>query len=117
MFLERAVELEPGKNFLGVERAEKYFRHAVRRFHGSHPPNLRLFRADAFDVLSRWIEPESAVGVHVYFPDPWPKHKHSGRRLLRPELYGLVSRVLQPGAIFRIGSDVEPYFERAVSDI
>ena len=117
LFLERAVELEPGKNFLGVERADKYFRHAVRRFLETSPPNLRLFRADAFDVLTRWIEPETVAGVHVYFPDPWPKNKHAGRRLLRPELYRLVFRVLQPGAIFRIGSDVEPYFRTAVSDI
>lgn len=117
LFLEQAVGLEPGKNFLGVERADKFFRHAVRRFFGTPPPNLKLFRADAFDVLSRWIEPESVAGVHVYFPDPWPKTKHAGRRLLRPELYHLVFRVLGPGSLFRIGSDVEPYFRAATAEI
>lgn len=117
LFLKQAVTLEPGKSFLGVERAEKFFRHAVRRFLETPPPSLRLFHADAFDVLARWIEPESVAGVHVYFPDPWPKTKHAKRRLLRPELYRLVFRVLAPGGIFRIGSDVEPYFLAAEADI
>jgi tRNA (guanine-N7-)-methyltransferase len=117
LFLEQAVRLEPGKNFLGVERADKFFRHAVRRFLEAPPPNLRLFRADAFDVLTRWIAPETLAGVHVYFPDPWPKARHAGRRLLRPQLYQLVFCALEPGALLRIASDVEPYFRTATRDI
>ncbi|MCA9728037.1 MAG: methyltransferase domain-containing protein [Candidatus Eisenbacteria bacterium] len=117
LYLEQAVRLEPGKNFLGVERAEKYFRHAVRRFWDDPPPNLRLVQTDAFDLLSRWLPAGSVCAVHVYFPDPWPKVRHAKRRLFQPQLYRLAHRVLRPEGILRIGSDVEPYFGTAVREI
>ena len=29
------------------------------------------------------IAPASLAGIHVYFPDPWPKKRHHKRRLLQ----------------------------------
>ena len=113
LFLAQASVLEPDTDFLGVEKAGKYFRHAVDRIWKSGCRNVRLCEADAFDLLERWIPPGSIRGVHVYFPDPWPKSRHSKRRLFQPALFRGIARALPPHGCLRIASDVTPYFERA----
>lgn len=117
LYLVEAARLRPDSDFLGIERAGKWFRLAVQRAHRSGLTNIRLLQADAFDVLARWVPPGSAAAVHVYFPDPWPKQRHGRRRLLQPMLYRLTARALADSGRLFLASDVEPYFHHAVSEI
>jgi tRNA (guanine-N7-)-methyltransferase len=114
LFLQEVARLRPEANFLGVERAEKWFRRAVARFLAGPPANVRLVNADAFDLLTRWIPPESLGAVHIYFPDPWPKRRHAKRRLLQEALFLPVARALSPGAPLFLASDVGEYFAQAL---
>ncbi len=45
--------------------------------------NLRLIQHDAVEVLEHMLPAASLAGVHIYFPDPWPKKRHHKRRLLQ----------------------------------
>ena len=45
--------------------------------------NVRIVQHDAVEVLERMIAPASLDGVHVFFPDPWPKKRHHKRRLIQ----------------------------------
>ena len=117
LFVRSAAAARTESDFLAVERAAKYFHRAVERIHEAEQPNVRLVRADAFDLLTRWVPAESVDHVHVYFPDPWPKQRHHKRRLLQPALFGLIARALKPGGRFWLGSDVGPYFETAVKQV
>jgi tRNA (guanine-N7-)-methyltransferase len=117
LYLVQAARLRPDSDFVGVERAGKWFRRAVYRVDRSGLPNVRIVCTDAFDFLARWVPPGSAAAVHVYFPDPWPKHRHGGRRLLQDRLYRLAAQALSPSGAFLVGSDVEPYFRAAVAEI
>lgn len=110
MFLRREAAARPGVGFLGVERAGKFFEMAVARIQRDGRPNVLLTRADAFDLLSRWI-PEGSLGaLHVYFPDPWPKKRHAKRRMLSPPLFDLGARVIGTNGLLSIATDVTPYF-------
>lgn len=117
LFLIEAARAQPATDFLGVERAGKWYRRAAERLHRSGLPNVRLARWDAFDFLARWVAPGSVAVVHVYFPDPWPKKRHARRRLLQESLYRLCARALPPGGELRIASDVEWYFLEATREI
>lgn len=117
LFLLEASRLRPESNFVGVERAGKWFHRAVERTMRAGRPNLRLVRTDAFDFLTRWVPPGSVAAVHVYFPDPWPKKRHAKRRLLQRPLFELAARALAPSAPLFLASDVGPYFEEAVAEI
>lgn len=117
LFLAQASESHPGVGYFGIERAEKYFRRTALRIHQSGCTNARVAQMDAFDALTRWFQPGVLGGVHIYFPDPWPKTRHAARRLLRPSIFPLVARCLRPGGVFRVASDVEPYFVEALSSI
>ena len=109
MFLREAARLHPDVNYLGVERAGKYYRVAVSRLTKTGSTNLRLMRADGLDVLDRWIAPGSIARLHIYFPDPWPKKRHHKRRIFRPELMELAARCLIPGGEFCVATDHGDY--------
>ena len=40
--------------------------------------NLRVIEHDAQEVLRQMIAPGSLTGIHVFFPDPWPKARQPG---------------------------------------
>jgi tRNA (guanine-N7-)-methyltransferase len=44
--------------------------------------NLRVVQHDAVEVFEEMLGPDTLDGVHVFFPDPWPKKRHHKRRLL-----------------------------------
>ena len=57
------------------------------------------------------IEDESLDGVHLYFPDPWPKVKHHKRRIVNAGFLELVAAKLKPGGYFHLATDWVPYAE------
>ncbi len=73
--------------------------------------NLRVIRHDAVDVLEKMIPDETLAGLHVFFPDPWPKKRHNKRRLIQPPLAALASRKLALGGYLHLATDWEPYSE------
>ena len=73
--------------------------------------NLRVIRHDAVDVLEKMIRDETLAGLHVFFPDPWPKKRHHKRRLIQPPLVALASRKLALGGYLHLATDWEPYSE------
>ena len=74
-------------------------------------PNGRVIGGDARELLSKRIVPHSVAAAHVYFPDPWWKHKHQKRRLFTDEFADLLARVVKHGGLVHSWSDVGDYFE------
>jgi len=113
LFLRRESASRPDVGFLGVERAGKFFDICARRLARDGRPNVRLVRADAFDLLARWVPAAGIAALHAYFPDPWPKKRHAKRRLLSPPLFDLASRAIALGGVLSLATDVDPYFQSA----
>jgi len=111
MFLKEAARLHSETNYLGVERAGRYYQTALERLTRADATNVRLLRADGLDVLARWVAPHSISCLHVYFPDPWPKKRHHKRRIFRPALLALALRALAPAGEFRVATDHAAYAE------
>ncbi len=109
-FLVAEGEARPETLFLGIERARRYWLFAADRLRRRERDNARILRADANEALAA-LPPASAAGVHVYFPDPWPKRRHAHRRLLvNADFLAAVERVLRPGGLLRVVSDAPDYF-------
>ena len=73
--------------------------------------NLRVIRHDAVDVLEKMIPDGSLAGLHVFFPDPWPKKRHNKRRIIQPPLVALAAKRLVAGGYLHLATDVQPYAE------
>jgi len=71
--------------------------------------NVRIFEAPAEDVLARAFASSSLDEVRIFFPDPWPKKRHSKRRLVQPEFVRLLADRMRPGARLWLATDWEAY--------
>ena len=72
----------PNINFIGVEKYATPLLGAIKRLEGLNLKNLKLICFDAFninDVFDHEIEK-----IYLNFSDPWPKKRHTKRRLSSP---------------------------------
>ncbi|MES2770464.1 MAG: tRNA (guanosine(46)-N7)-methyltransferase TrmB [Pseudomonadota bacterium] len=74
--------------------------------------NQRNIQHDAVEVLRDMIAPRSLAGVHIFFPDPWPKKRHHKRRLIQAPLIALLAERLQPGGYLHCATDWAEYAEQ-----
>jgi tRNA (guanine-N7-)-methyltransferase len=74
--------------------------------------NLKLYLADATDVLDECIEDDSIDRIQLYFPDPWHKKKHNKRRIVQPNFVRQVRAKLSCEGIFHMATDWQPYAEQ-----
>ncbi len=110
--LERAAQF-PQRNFLAIELAGSVFQWLAIRVARSGLDNLRAIRADARSVVNLMLPAASVRAFHIYFPDPWPKSRHSKHRLLSPSLISGLARCLEPTGCVYLATDVDWYFEYA----
>jgi tRNA (guanine-N7-)-methyltransferase len=111
-FLLNEAMAQPYVNFLGIERARKYYRYAVDRIGRWALTNVRIIRTDAAAFLADFVPDNSVDCFHVYFPDPWPKRRHHKRRFLCPDNLEQLLRCLKTGGQLRIATDHADYFEQ-----
>lgn len=102
---------KPGVNFLGVEMHWPGVGALLRRIDAQSLANLRVLRHDAVDVVQSMIAPGSLSGVHVFFPDPWPKKRHHKRRLLQAPFAHVLAQTLGDGGYLHVATDWAPYAE------
>jgi tRNA (guanine-N7-)-methyltransferase len=102
----------PDTDFIGVEVHPPGVGALLKRIGEAGLTNLRIVRHDAVEVLQRMIAPDSLAGVHLYFPDPWPKKRHHKRRLLQPAFAALLASRLAPHGYLHAATDWQPYAEQ-----
>jgi tRNA (guanine-N7-)-methyltransferase len=71
--------------------------------------NVRIVQHDAVEVIEKMIAPEALEGVHLFFPDPWPKKRHHKRRLIQAPFVSLLASRMKPGAVLHACTDWEDY--------
>ena len=71
--------------------------------------NIKLIREDATYLLANHIPDNSVDGIHLLFPDPWPKNRQHKRRIVQSEFIEMVGRKLKPGGFIHIATDWQPY--------
>jgi tRNA (guanine-N7-)-methyltransferase len=73
--------------------------------------NLQVIQGDVHLVLHEMFADESLDGVHLFFPDPWPKKRHNKRRIVNENFLQLIAAKLKPGGFIHIATDWVPYAE------
>ena len=71
--------------------------------------NLKLIREDATYLLANFIPDNSIDGIHLLFPDPWPKNRQHKRRIVQSEFVEMIAQKLKPNGFIHIATDWQPY--------
>lgn len=109
-FLVQQARLQPDTDFLGIEYAGAFWRHAADRCRRHGLENVRLLHADATVFVRNYVADGSLHRVHLYFPDPWPKKRHHKRRSFQEPFLRELHRVLEPGGELHVATDHLDYF-------
>ena len=105
----------PDNDYLGIEVHTPGVGSLMKRIAEAGLTNIRVIQHDAVEVLEHMLAPASLDGVHLFFPDPWPKKRHHKRRLVQPPLIALVASRLKPGGYFHAATDWENYAEQMLA--
>jgi tRNA (guanine-N7-)-methyltransferase len=100
---------DPTTGYLAVEVHRPGIGKLLLRIEEVELKNLRTIEGDAFEVFEQMIVDSSLDGVHLFFPDPWPKARHFKRRIVNQEFIAAVAAKLKPGAFLHIATDWQPY--------
>jgi len=99
----------PQNDYIGVEVHTPGVGGLLRLIEAHHLDNIRIIQHDAVEVVTHMVPPAGLAGIHVFFPDPWPKKRHHKRRLLQPAFVQLLASRLQGGGYLHVATDWEDY--------
>lgn len=105
------AKADPSTNYLGVEVHMPGVGKLMARLDEYELTNVRLIERDVFEVFYYMIKDSSLDGVHLFFPDPWPKKRHFKRRIVNERFLNDVHAKLKPGGYLHIATDWVPYAE------
>ena len=69
-------------NFIGIEKFDSVMVRAIEKLNKLDIPNLRLIKMDALEIDN--IFNKEIDCLYLNFSDPWPKKRHTNRRLTSP---------------------------------
>ena len=99
----------PHNGYLAVDLHPPGIGKLLARIQEQAITNIKVIEDDVHVVLPYMIHDGALDGVHLYFPDPWPKSKHHKRRIVTPAFLQLVAAKLKPGGYFHLATDWFPY--------
>ena len=101
--------VHPQNDYLGIEVHTPGVGSLLKEIATRELSNLRVIQHDAVEVVRDMIAPESLSGIHIFFPDPWPKKRQQKRRLIQPGFVRLLATRLGPNGYLHCATDWENY--------
>ena len=102
----------PENDYLGIEVHTPGVGGLLKHAAALGLANVRVIQHDAVEVLEHMIPPASLDGVHVFFPDPWPKKRHHKRRLIQSPFIRLLTSRMKADAYLHVATDWEDYAQQ-----
>ncbi|MBR2723166.1 MAG: methyltransferase domain-containing protein [Lentisphaeria bacterium] len=62
--------------------------------------NMQLLRVEARHLVAYMLPDEGLDRLHILCPDPWPKDRHKGHRLVTSDFLSQIHRVLKKAELF-----------------
>jgi tRNA (guanine-N7-)-methyltransferase len=109
--LAKMAAANPEQDFIGIEVHRPGVGHLLMLLEQQGLHNVRIYCHDAIEILQQKIPDHSLAGLHLFFPDPWPKKKHHKRRIVNTGFIRLLIKKLVAGGYFHAATDWQPYAE------
>ena len=105
----------PQNDYLGIEVHTPGVGSLLKQIATRELTNLRVIQHDAVEVLRDMIAPDALSGIHIFFPDPWPKKRQQKRRLIQPGFVKLLATRLRPNGYLHCATDWQDYAEQMLT--
>jgi tRNA (guanine-N7-)-methyltransferase len=105
----------PQNDYIGIEVHTPGVGSLLKEIATRELTNLRVVQHDAVEVVRDMIPAGSLAGIHVFFPDPWPKKRQQKRRLIQPPFVALLASRLAPGGYLHCATDWEEYAQQMLA--
>ena len=103
------AQKNPNNGYLAVDVHPPGIGKLLARIVDHDLTNLKVIEEDVHVVLQHMIADRSLAGIHLYFPDPWPKTKHKKRRIVNERFLQLIYPKIKMGGFIHIATDWVPY--------
>jgi len=108
-FLFHLAGENPGLKVVAVELKSKRYFKLIERIKKLGLENVQLIQADGRTAISKYFDDESVNEIHVNFPDPWPKNRHTKNRLINSEFVKNCERILVRNGVLSVITDAKFY--------
>ncbi len=106
----------PGVGIIGCEIYINGVAMLLGKIRSAGVDNVAVYPGDTRDIFD--VLPEASIDrAFLLYPDPWPKTRHHRRRFVTEEHLVPMARVLKPGAIFRVATDIEDYVCQTLEEV
>ena len=102
--LAALAEASPQDGFIGAEPFLNGVASLVRHIEEQQLGNIRIWPDDVRLILDQ-LPDHCLAGAYIMFPDPWPKRRHAGRRILQQSMRDRLARLIRPHGVLRMASD------------
>ncbi len=102
----------PENDYLGIDVHLPGIGSLLLKIDTAQLTNVRTCNADAVTLLQNHLPSDSIETVYIFFPDPWPKHRHQKRRLIQREFVTLLAQRIQPGGYLYLATDWQDYAQQ-----
>ncbi|AIS60024.1 tRNA (guanosine(46)-N7)-methyltransferase TrmB [Listeria ivanovii] len=109
-FVSGMAKANPSINYIGIEMIESVLVSALDKALEADVPNLRLVARDA-KLLEDCFEKGEVAQIYLNFSDPWPKKRHTKRRLTNPTFLAIYERLLPVDGEIHFKTDNRSLFE------
>lgn len=115
-FITGMAKLHPERNYLAVEGHRSVALRALQNVCSQHCTNIQI-AAQYMNDPGEWFDKDEISGLYLNFSDPWPKDRHSKRRLTSAGYMDRYKNILKPGSPIEIKTDNEDLFEFSVESL
>lgn len=106
----------PGVGIIGAELYINGVAMLLGKIRRAGVDNLAVHPGDARDLMD--VLPDQSISrAFLLYPDPWPKARHHRRRFVTPEHLGPLARVMKPGAMLRVATDIPDYVRQTLQEV
>lgn len=102
---------DPASDYIGIEVHRPGVGNLFQKLAAQDITNVRVYCADAVEVIQQCITDNSLDAVHIFFPDPWHKKRHHKRRLIQPGFVQKLRQKLKSKGRLHLATDWENYAE------
>ncbi len=115
-FITQLAKENPNINYLGIERYSSVLLRAVTKFEKEPLDNLRFLCVDA-RTLPDIVGEDEIERIYLNFSDPWPKDRHSKRRLTSPDFLDIYHKIISPEGQLEFKTDNTGLFDYSITTI